>query len=80
MTQVWMLRNSDTDIHVFNREAHLEPSVRISYSRCNDVVIKSEFTSGRELIFTVTGKRGEETFEDIVVFKCLPVWTEPCHL
>lgn len=80
MTQVWMLRNSDTDIHVFNREAHLMPSIRISYSRCKDVNIASEFTSSRELVFTVTGKRNDESFEDKLVFKCLPVWTEPCHL
>lgn len=80
MTQVWMLRNSDTDIHLFNREAHLEPSVRISYSRCEDVVIKSIFTARNELVFTVTGKRNDEIFEDIITFKCLPVWTEPSHL
>lgn len=80
MTQVWMLRNSDTDIHLFNREAHIEPSVAITYSRCKDVVINR--THGmREITYTITGKRnGGEAFEDCLVFICLPVWTEPSHL
>lgn len=79
MTQVWMLRNSDTDIHVFNRAAHLDESVKISYSRCEDVNINCVH-SFNEITYTVTGKRNGESFEDCMVFKCLSVWTEPCHL
>lgn len=79
MTQVWMVRNSDTDIHLFNRREHLEPSVRISYSACEDVVIKPHYIA-REAIFDVTGKRNGEPFTEQVVARCLPVWTEPSHL
>lgn len=79
MTQVWMLRNSDTDIHVFNRADHLLPSVRISYSACKDVTVDS-VRRPHEIVFTVSGKRNGEDFSDVIVFKQLPVWTEPCHL
>lgn len=79
MTQVWMLRNSDTDIHVFNRYDHLKPSVAISYCRCQDVQIV-EHRDPRSSTFTVTGKRDGVDFTDTVTFMCLPVWTEPSHL
>lgn len=88
MTQIWMLRNSDTDIHVFNRFEHLLPSVKISYSKCLDVQIEQSERTSHEVIYRVTGKRVDNTqgekfyisFEEQVIFKCLPVWTEPCHL
>lgn len=86
MTQVWMLRNSDTDVHVFNRFEHLEPSVRISYSACTNVEIDTIDHQSRKITFRVKGKRGAAFgdnpvhFEDLVVFECWPVWTEPCHL
>lgn len=88
MTQVWMLRNSDTDIHVFNRFEHLLPSVKISYSSCLNIQIEQLERSSYEVIYRVIGKRvdkaqGEEfytSFDELVTFKCLPVWTEPCHL
>jgi len=88
MTQVWMLRNSDTDIHVFNRFEHLLPSVKISYSRCIDVQIEQSERTSYEVTYRVTGKRvdkaqGEEfftLFDETIQFKCLPVWTEPCQL
>lgn len=79
MTQVWMVRNSDTDIHLFNRHEHLEPSVRISYGACKDVVV----TMQREVmgtVFTITGKRRDVPFEETIEAKCFSVWTEPCHL
>lgn len=79
MTQVWMVRNSDTDIHVFNRREHLRPSVNISYSRCQDVSVVEDW-SAREVVFTVTGKRDGEPFTDTIKAQCFPVWTEPSHL
>ena len=79
MTQVWMIRNSDTDIHLFNRFEHLEPSVRISYSSCKNVVI--EITrQPREVYFDVSGEREDGPFNETIHAKCLPVWTEPSHL
>lgn len=85
MTQVWMIRNSDTDIHLFNRFEHLKPSVEISYSRCQEVVIKESWPSQDfrgKVIFTITGRRGSDnsSFEDKVIAIRLPVWTEPSHL
>jgi hypothetical protein len=84
MTQVWMLRNSDTDIHVFNRYDHLLPSVKITYSRCINVQIEQISHTSREVIYRIRGKRElehtEADFEELCIFFCLPVWTEPCHL
>jgi len=84
MTQVWMVRNSDTDIHLFNRFEHLEPSVATSYSRCKDVSIKYKHDGMGNITFTITGLRGESgfeaPFEETIVAKRYPVWTEPCHL
>lgn len=79
MTQVWMCRNSDTDIHLFNRREHLLPSVRISYSACKDVVIEMH---DREdgIYFDVSGMRNNKPFAETIFFKRCPVWTEPCHL
>lgn len=79
MTQVWMIRNSDTDIHLFNRREHLKPSVAISYSTCQDVGI-AELWEPRKAMFTVTGKRGGVDFKEFVTATCFPVWTEPSHL
>lgn len=79
MTQVWMIRNSDTDIHLFNRFEHLEPSVRISFSACEDVQI-SITRQPREVYFDVTGRRKGEQFQETIHALCLPVWTEPSHL
>lgn len=79
MTQVWMCRNSDTDIHIFNRREHLLPSVELSFSRCKDVKVekKEEF---RNVTYTVTGTRDDGPFEEKITFQCIPVWTEPSHL
>lgn len=81
MTQVWMCRNSDTDIHLFNRQDHLRPSVEISFSRCTDVTITERYVGHlNELIFEVKGKIEGLPFTEQVVFRRLPVWTEPSHL
>jgi len=79
MTQVWMIRNSDTDIHLFNRYEHLEPSVRISYSACKDVVIET-VRKPQEVHFDVSGLRDGEPFSETIHAVCFPVWTEPSHL
>lgn len=79
MTQVWMIRNSDTDIHLFNRYEHLKPSVEISYSRCTEVII-NERREDREVFYEVSGKRDGQWFNETVCFIQLPVWTEPSHL
>jgi hypothetical protein len=79
MTQVWMIRNSDTDIHLFNRYDHLEPSIQVTYSRCEGVTWTTE-RSPREIKFTVTGKRDGKPFTETIIAHCLPVWTEPSHL
>lgn len=79
MTQVWMIRNSDTDIHLFNRHEHLLPSVQISYSTCQNVSIEMQ-RSQDGTYFDVIGKRQNEDFHDTIFAKCLPVWTEPSHL
>lgn len=79
MTQVWMIRNSDTDIHLFNRYEHLEPSVRISFSACENVQVGVR-RQGRDAYFDVTGIRVGESFQETVHALCLPVWTEPSHL
>lgn len=80
MTQVWMYRDSDTDIHLFNRFEHLEPSVRITYSRCTDVSVVVFDVTSDYIRYKVTGKNAEQQFEEIILFKRLPVWTEPSHL
>lgn len=79
MSQVWMVRNSDTDIHLFNRAEHLKPSVEISYSRCTQVKI-AERREGREIHFHILGKRQGIDFSETVIAYCYPVWTEPSHL
>lgn len=87
MTQVWMIRNSDTDIHLFNRREHCERSIGITYSRCN-VQIEQIENSVRRMVFSVKGTRpvqrvgGEdsEPVNDTLTFECWPVWTEPSHL
>lgn len=80
MTQVWMLRNSDTDIQLFNRQDHILPSLRITFSACQNVNIIRSHATANELIYIVEaildGKDIHERFE----FQRLPVWTEPCHL
>ena len=79
MTQVWMVRNSDTDIHLFNRYEHLIPSVRITFGACDNVKIdiNREVT---KVTFTVTAKYKGEDRSETIVAQCLPVWTEPSHL
>jgi hypothetical protein len=79
MSEVWMVRNSDTDIHLFNRYEHLGPSVKISYSQCSFVNIE-EKRDPRKTTFTVTGKRNGENFKETVIAHQYPVWTEPSHL
>lgn len=79
MTQVWMVRNSDTDIHLFNRFDHLLPSVEISYSACKKVEI-SFSRQPSKVTFVVKGFRSDTPFEETIVADCYPVWTEPSHL
>jgi hypothetical protein len=80
MTQVWMLRNSDTDIHLFNRREHLKPSIEISYSRCQDVTISIISETAQGVTFRIEGKRNGNKFDETIYFKRLPIWTEPSHL
>ncbi len=88
MSQVWMIRNSATDIHIFEKREHLLPSVKFSYHGCKDVHIveKNENTPLPSVSFTVTGFRTKaqseegERFEEKIIAQCLPVWTEPCHI
>lgn len=79
MTQVWMVRNSDTDIHLFNRFDHLETSVRITFSRCSNIKIET-VRKPTKVTFTVTANYKGEPRNEIIVAHCLPVWTEPSHL
>lgn len=84
MTQVWMLRNSDTDVHLFARREHLEPSVSISYSTCKHVKIVQQAGSeypADTVAYRVTGARDDSGwFDELVIFRRYPVWTEPSHL
>jgi hypothetical protein len=77
---VWMLYNSPTDIHLFNSEDHILPSVRITYSRCTDVKIESK-REINDITYEVdfTTPDGEKKHEKLE-FKCLPVWESPSHL
>ena len=80
MTQVWVFRNSDTDIHVFNRFDHIKPSIEITFSRCRDVTIEEIQRSGNLVVFEVKGNRDGQAFTDALNFQRLSVWTEPSHL
>lgn len=88
MTQVWMVRNSDTDIHLFNRFEHLKPSVEISFCRCQEVKIEVEHQPILDgdvpllptVKFHVTGKRDGVEFKATIAAQRWPVWTEPGHL
>lgn len=58
----------------------IEPSLRISYGSCVDVVITAvpQHTGGP--IFKITGKRDGQDFEETVNVERLSVWDSPTHL
>jgi hypothetical protein len=79
MTQVWMIRNSDTDIHLFNRYEHLRPSVEISFSACSNVKIET-VREPTTVTFTVSAELDGKPKNEVIVAQCFHVWTEPSHL
>lgn len=84
MSHVYLLRNSDTDMHVFDKEEHLLPSVRISYSKAHQLKIEPGPFDMRYVTFKVSGTWDKEgvahPFEETITFHRLPVWDEPSHL
>jgi hypothetical protein len=80
MSHVYVLINSDTDIHVFDKEEHLLLSVYITYSWCSDVNIVEAPFDPRYVTFTVTGTKDKQSFNDTITFHRLAVWNEPSHL
>lgn len=74
--QVWIIRNSETDVHVFDRFEHLEPSVRISYHKKSELhveVIRDQGTAKFRVSYD--GK-----VQDEIIAVMYPVWDAPCHL
>ena len=82
MKRIWMVKNSDNDIHFFDDDKHLEESVRITFSSCTEVYIEREQDSSMNVTFSVDFKRpGEEDLStEVIVARCFPVWDSPSHL
>jgi hypothetical protein len=77
--------NTNSDVHVFAKEADLLPSIKISYHKFKDVKIvqRPRFVHyGSDIMFDVTyTPQGEDTPKtDVLRFHHCCVWDEPCHL
>lgn len=88
-SHVYMIVNSVTDIHLFDNDKHIRPSIEISYHKCRDVKITVTHDNFHHH-YKVEYKKPAETNKDIpnddtvytaeIVVRCIPVWNEPCHL
>ncbi len=77
---VYVLINSETDIHIFKNVCDLLPSIKITYSRCENVRIEQE-RDINDITFKVTGNHSNgDAILDKLTFKCIPVWESPSHV
>jgi hypothetical protein len=76
---VYMVVNSVTDIHLFEKDEDILPSVRISYHKVPNLTFKVE-RDCLDVIVHVLNADGTPYQTIPTRAKCVPVWNEPCHL
>jgi len=76
---VYMVVNSMTDIHLFEKNKDILPSVKISYHAVPNLTFKVEYDC-LDVIVHVLNADGTPYQGTPIRAKCIPVWNEPSHL